>query len=72
MTQEELMSARRYVLIADGLMFCSTGELKEHTRRNFEHARKRWGDDFLVEVKNGVEKLYKGSHPERLGELWSF
>lgn len=72
MTTAELETARRDVLIDVGLDFLNDGELSERARRLFETARRRYGDDILVDVKRTVEKIYRGSHVERIARLWSF
>lgn len=66
----EIESAWHYILVAEGLRFCTTGEDRHNTLTMYEKARVKFGDDFLVQVKSSVETLHQNIHPERVAELW--
>jgi len=72
MTTTQVEEARRYILIAEGLRFCATGENAQNTITIYETVRQKYGDELLINVKNSVESLEGGVHPDRVAQLWSF
>lgn len=69
--REEIKKQTHFILVGMGIRFCATGQDYEPLKKGYERCRAKYGEQFIVKVKEETAKAIEGNYRKRLEEVWA-